>query len=359
MPAPRSPFRERLGTYLLGVAIGCVIAGFIVMGKYQAKKRQTGPPASLQSAPSLTSSPPASPAALTPIHILAAMPLEAESVWVQNIPKLYEDAKTAQLLNSTWAEVAKEVESDANAAIIDGVLKAGPLFHAVGGSCFTAPADLGVGPFNRREVWVVKESLASLKGRVLNPASPFFVRMERDGESPVCRAKSKLAIYGQPDKEVSICFGFAGDRAVVVADSAIDAAHMLDRLNANQVDAPKRWSGMLDDEMLEAASFIVRSYDPSRIDSLWQLANPPANDLPSAHRLRMIIKDANSLPVTQCWTTDIDNTKLMLSFCMSEPRVEPVTGGLIAKAWNRGNDDDHGITIILMPMMLFGQVIAI
>jgi hypothetical protein len=49
MPPPRSPFRERLGTYLLGLAIGCVIAGFIFMGKYQARKRQT--PAAVQPNP--------------------------------------------------------------------------------------------------------------------------------------------------------------------------------------------------------------------------------------------------------------------------------------------------------------------
>jgi hypothetical protein len=36
----RSPFRERLGTYFLGVAIGCMIAGFIFYGRYQEKKRQ-------------------------------------------------------------------------------------------------------------------------------------------------------------------------------------------------------------------------------------------------------------------------------------------------------------------------------
>lgn len=43
MQPSRSPFRERLGTYLLGVAIGCVIAGFIFMGKYQARKRNAPP----------------------------------------------------------------------------------------------------------------------------------------------------------------------------------------------------------------------------------------------------------------------------------------------------------------------------
>lgn len=43
MQPPRSPFRERLGTYLLGVAIGCVIAGFIMMGRYQAQQKRNTP----------------------------------------------------------------------------------------------------------------------------------------------------------------------------------------------------------------------------------------------------------------------------------------------------------------------------
>lgn len=45
----RSAFRERLGTYLLGLAIGCCIVGFIFYGRYQAKQRQAAqqtPPAS-------------------------------------------------------------------------------------------------------------------------------------------------------------------------------------------------------------------------------------------------------------------------------------------------------------------------
>ncbi|MBX3377924.1 MAG: hypothetical protein KF678_13085 [Phycisphaeraceae bacterium] len=43
MSPPRSPLRERLGVYLLGVAIGCVISGLILMGRHQAKQ---GPPPS-------------------------------------------------------------------------------------------------------------------------------------------------------------------------------------------------------------------------------------------------------------------------------------------------------------------------
>ena len=39
-PESRSPFRERLGTYFVGVALGCMIAGFILFGRSQAKQRQ-------------------------------------------------------------------------------------------------------------------------------------------------------------------------------------------------------------------------------------------------------------------------------------------------------------------------------
>lgn len=36
----RSAFRERLGTYFVGVALGCMIVGFILLGRSQAKQRQ-------------------------------------------------------------------------------------------------------------------------------------------------------------------------------------------------------------------------------------------------------------------------------------------------------------------------------
>lgn len=51
-PPSRSPLRERLGTYFLGVAIGCVLVGFIFMGRYQAKQRQAAnSPAPVQQQP--------------------------------------------------------------------------------------------------------------------------------------------------------------------------------------------------------------------------------------------------------------------------------------------------------------------
>ena len=43
---PRTPLRERLGTYLLGVAIGCMIVGFIFYGRYQEKQRRAAMEAS-------------------------------------------------------------------------------------------------------------------------------------------------------------------------------------------------------------------------------------------------------------------------------------------------------------------------
>jgi hypothetical protein len=46
---PRTPIRERLGTYLLGVAIGCMIVGFIFYGRYQEKQRRAAVEAAQQS----------------------------------------------------------------------------------------------------------------------------------------------------------------------------------------------------------------------------------------------------------------------------------------------------------------------
>lgn len=48
---PRSPFRERLGTYFLGVAIGCMIAGMIFYGRYQEKQRRAAVEAAQSSSP--------------------------------------------------------------------------------------------------------------------------------------------------------------------------------------------------------------------------------------------------------------------------------------------------------------------
>ncbi len=45
----RSPFRERLGTYLMGVAIGCMIVGFMLYGRSQAKQRQAAERAAAES----------------------------------------------------------------------------------------------------------------------------------------------------------------------------------------------------------------------------------------------------------------------------------------------------------------------
>jgi hypothetical protein len=39
-PQDRSPFRERLGMYVLGIAIGCVILGLIFTMRNQAARRQ-------------------------------------------------------------------------------------------------------------------------------------------------------------------------------------------------------------------------------------------------------------------------------------------------------------------------------
>lgn len=43
MPMSRSPFRERLGMYLLGVAIGLMILGFIYMARQRAAQRRPPP----------------------------------------------------------------------------------------------------------------------------------------------------------------------------------------------------------------------------------------------------------------------------------------------------------------------------
>ncbi len=47
----RSAFRERLGTYLMGVAIGCMIVGFMLYGRSQAKQRQAAERAAQQIQP--------------------------------------------------------------------------------------------------------------------------------------------------------------------------------------------------------------------------------------------------------------------------------------------------------------------
>lgn len=47
-PTSRSAFRERLGTYLMGVALGCMIVGFIFYGRFQAKQRQAAERAATQ-----------------------------------------------------------------------------------------------------------------------------------------------------------------------------------------------------------------------------------------------------------------------------------------------------------------------
>lgn len=54
---PRSPFRERVGTYLLGVAIGCVIVGFILMGRYQSMRQQAAQQPALVNPPTSAASP--------------------------------------------------------------------------------------------------------------------------------------------------------------------------------------------------------------------------------------------------------------------------------------------------------------
>ncbi len=48
MPMPdqdRAAFRERLGMYILGIAIGCVILGIIFTMRSQALRQQGAPPA--------------------------------------------------------------------------------------------------------------------------------------------------------------------------------------------------------------------------------------------------------------------------------------------------------------------------
>jgi hypothetical protein len=56
-PAPSSAFRERLAYYLLGVAISCVLLGFLWAARYQAAQRRAAQSAAPAAAPAPTGAP--------------------------------------------------------------------------------------------------------------------------------------------------------------------------------------------------------------------------------------------------------------------------------------------------------------
>jgi hypothetical protein len=333
-------------------------AAFIACGFVEAGAQQPATPAP---PPVEAKAPEPKVGPLTALNLIVAMPTDVESIWIQDVEKINQDERLAKLLTEpAGGPPPDDSLTDANTALLAGIAKAKPLLHALGGSNFTRPKDLGAGGFKRREIWVVRQSLATLKRELTNPDTKCFVRVERDGPESVYRGRYLKKEYGrEAPKEETICFGFSADNAIVIADTVADAAHLLDALKAPSCDVPKKWSELVDDQTLSAASFVIREYDPSRPNEFWQIARPNTGDVPGAHRLRLIVKDVRSLPTVRCWTSDIEKTKEMLTYTMGHPSFLEADGGITATGIRREGEDDPAVSVLLIPMVVFGQVVFI
>lgn len=298
------PPAQRKGPAMLNrIAISILIGGMTVFG-VSCSQRLSAVPAGVSAGPSPTAR-----------QVLAAMPAGCESVMVRHIDQLLApQSKQKPIVERDLSEATRLVEMD-NCA--DNQLRAivasrRPVLLAFGGSNFKRPRDIGVGPFNMREIAICADPLAE---------DPYAMALALPGvtqhsQSPVRILVTKIATQrfgGLPDSQVY--FAFYGTKTMIRAQSPEDVTAIHAALGRSDAQIPARWRSVADDATLSRPFFMLRAFDPTRASDNWQLATPLARDAEHKHVLCVSLGDVTISTLTVVCTTDNrEQTREMLDF---------------------------------------------
>jgi hypothetical protein len=302
-------------------------------------------------------SPPAPTAVpdLTVARLLGAMPSGCESVMVRRIDVLLaKDSTQREMLEyelKMYAASAKadgkpsgeppknELEqmsdelpaADAWDKVLATALGHKPLLHCVGASGFERPADLGVGPYNAREVWVCQESFGSdpyadatkVEGVTVQAEKPVRV-LSMDKVDPVYRGKVHTE---------KVYVAFYKDRTLVRANSVQDVFEIVTALADPSTGVPSRWRKLADPGTLGSSMFVLRAFDPSQAARNWQLTKPLEKSAEPPNLIRVVLPAAKDTALTvTCLTKARTEARQMIQYWLGQAPLQETDAGLTSAA---------------------------
>lgn len=223
-------------------------------------------------------------------QLIAAMPEGVTGIMLVRFDPLQEEgSKLAE--TAGWFPPNREApegrEDDLYYLTRRMAMDADPEVFVWGGSAFERAADIGVGNFDERQIWVVGGDLGPLRARLEQRETiTGFVEAFEVGGVTAYHGRTQFPVYGHKEQPIvqDVFVAAPAGSTVVMAETREDIERMVGAVLEPPADAPERWTSLAGDVPLDAPLLVLRRYDPADRES-WIVPMHPS--VPEEDRVKL------------------------------------------------------------------------